>query len=99
MAGPYGSSVLDDFTRANSTGLSNASWSTDYDAGGRSAFNIASNTAKAAAGGFSSSWWNAQTFGPNQEVFATLVTKPTVQAARLQVLTSSPGTSGVEVAG
>ncbi len=97
MPGPNGTPVLDDFNRANSTGLSNASWTTDFDGAGRSAFNITSNQATAAAGGFSSSYWSAATFGPDCEVFATLVVLPSVQSARLQLgMTGGIGTSSVD---
>ncbi len=97
MPGPNGTPVLDDFNRVNSTGISNASWTTDFDGAGRSSFNITSNQATAAAGGFSSNYWSAATFGPDCEVFATLVVLPSVQAARLQLgLTGGVGTSSVD---
>lgn len=88
-------SVLDNFDRANSTGLSNANWSTDYDAAGRAAHDIVSNTAEAPGGGFGSNWWNVATYGPDCEVYATLSVMPTTQAARIHLRLNGQGTAGV----
>jgi hypothetical protein len=69
--------VLDPFTRANENPLANGSWAslTPFDGGG---MKLVSNTARSsiADGSWAGSYWSAGNFGPDTEVFVTVVTKP-----------------------
>lgn len=85
--------ILDDFNRTNSTGMSNAAWSSDYDALGRASHDIVSNTANAPASGFGSNWWNGKMFGPNCEVYTTIAAMPTNQAMRIHLRLNGQGTA------
>lgn len=70
-AGPYGSPVLDDFNRAGTTTPPSASWSNGLPTGNTDiALANDSATVKAAGAGFSNSYWNASSPGPNSEVWA-----------------------------
>jgi hypothetical protein len=66
--------VLDDFNRAG-PGVG-ANWSNDPFHGGSTAYAIQGSTVVGATG-YSEEWWNAATYGPDCELFVTVVTKPT----------------------
>lgn len=94
MPGPFGTAVLDSFTRADS-GTLGANWTADISGQGFSSWTIASNTCDASAGGFDSSYWNPSSFGPACEVFCTVTTLPATQELRLLARINNPGGSTV----
>ena len=71
MAGPYGTALLDDFTRANA-GTLGANWTADAFGFGLGSFSIVSNQASSGSG-FHSNWWSAASFGADQEAYFTFV--------------------------
>lgn len=64
--------ILDSFTRSNSTGISNASWTNIL-----GSMNISSNAALPVLGsnGYDAYYWAPTVFGGDQEVFVTISTK------------------------
>ena len=71
MAGPYGTALLDDFTRADA-GTLGANWTADAFGFGLGSFSIVSNQASSGSG-FHSNWWSAASFGADQEAYFTFV--------------------------
>lgn len=85
-------SVLDNFNRANEGPPPSANWTTGID-GSADGFSVASNQAAPQSAAFSSSYWNAATFGPDVEVYATIAA---VGPFRLYLRVQQAGTSGLD---
>ena len=89
--------VLDNFNRANNTGPPGPSWSAfpDFDTNSSNTLLI-SGQELTGDPGENADYWNAQTFGPNSEVYVTVVAKPTVNndIVVLGLRYQSPGTPG-----
>src|SRR5688572_22948208 len=90
-------SLLDDFNRTNEGPPPSANWTTGVD-GSTGGFAVSSNTAVAQDGSFSSAYWNATTFGPDTEVYVTMVNTFGASCCgyRLYLRLASAGTSGVD---
>lgn len=87
-------SILDDFTRANSGSLG-ANWTDAFEGSPTSGWQIISNqAAQDDTAFFESSYWSASTFGPNLEAYCTLRYNITT-TTRLEVWgrITSPGAS------
>lgn len=93
MAGPNGTPILDTFTAANSTTLS-ANWTANVFANAFSSWQIVSNQAEPATSGFSSNWWNATSFGAQQEAFVTVAAIGTATGVFSLFVRLTPGASG-----
>lgn len=93
MPGINGTAVLDTFTRANA-GTLGSNWTADVTGVGLVSFEVLSNQAAVHALGFTSNWWNAQSFTAKQEAFCTVKTAPS-QEARIYVRLANPGTTSV----
>ena len=81
--------LLDDFNRANAAPPS-ASWTDNVD-GAATGLQLYNNTCTAATNAIGSGYWNQATFGPNCEVYYTVVT--TDNHLKLFARISSPGAS------
>lgn len=86
-------SVIDNFNRANGSGLG-ANWTADPEGFGYGNFDINTNQAKPAST-FSAMYWNPTSFNADQEVYATLAVAP-ANACRLIARQSTPGVSATE---
>ncbi len=84
--------MIDDFNRANAGSLG-AAYTADFMAAGYASHDIVSNQCKADAGAFSADYRNDENFGPDVEVFATLIAMPSSGAFRLYARLGSVGTA------
>ena len=91
--GPSGSSVLDDFNRAN--GPVGSAWSVVY--GGFTSFSVSGNVAvDSSSTSYAWEFWNGQQFGPDSEAFATVesVSGDVVRVCARMVTPGGSGRSG-----
>lgn len=88
MAGPYGTAILDNFTRADAPTLG-ASWTADPVGFGFTSFSIVSNQASGV--GFDANWWNTQ-YAADQEAYFTIGTTPDSNV-RIYARLVAPGTT------
>jgi hypothetical protein len=94
-AGPV-TPVLDDFNRPDNTGPPSANWSRMPVFASSSTGNLFISSQQAAGPtGSSADNWNPQAFGPNSEVYMTVVTKPSLNMDTLSLLLryQNPGSS------
>ena len=86
--------ILDNFNRADTGPPPSANWTTSWRASS-GGFLVSGNTVRGNAAGDNSTYWNVQNFGPDVEVYGTIIGSPASYrgvAARLV----SEGTAGVD---
>lgn len=88
--------ILDDFNRADTGPPPSASWGGQIRTSEDGGLKVASNLCVPAVDSVCSGWWNDATFGPDSEVYATLVTVDPARVATFWVSISSPGTAGLD---
>jgi hypothetical protein len=88
--------IVDDFTRADSLGLG-ANWSNNVFGYGGTALNLVSGVAAPTSASYGEMWWNAATFGPDSEVYATIPVLPHVGGDMgLSMCVQSPGSAAAD---
>jgi subtilisin family serine protease len=87
--GPTGTTLLDDFNRAN--GSLGGNWGVLF--GGFTSLQIQNQQAVAPSNKYSWNYWQAQQFGPDSEAYATLATTSS-DAVRVCARITNPSTSG-----
>lgn len=85
-------SILDNFNRANEGPPPSSNWTADTLNVGVTGHSVVSNQCVAASGS-SHTWWNASTFGPDQEAFATWSQVGAAGFVGFHMRIQSPGTS------
>lgn len=89
-------SLLDDFNRANEVPAT-TNWSGPMESGDGS-MNVNSNRLRPDGAGFSASWYDLSTFGPDCEAWVTIDTKETEDAGQMEVRIrlQDVGTAGLD---